>query len=244
MDTETTDRATVRTRQRRSGWTEQQSVFVYRLAQLLVDLLFRFWIRGFHATGVEHIPHEGGAFLIANHTSGLDPFILGHPIKHRLLRGPGKIELFKNRFFAYFMRKLGIFPLRQGVADAAAVRTMVELYRNGRLVAIYPEGGRSGSGELKSFAPEFARLVIKLRAPMIPTAIAGAKEVLPIGARIPRRNSPVAVVFGEQFELSQFYGKQLTPEVLEQAAAFVQSRVAELLPTARQERDRLLAHVR
>ena len=240
MGAKTTSRAESRNRQKRKSWTVQQSVFVYRLAQFLVGLLFRFWGGGFRAVGVKNLPAAGGAFLIANHTSGADPFVLGYPIKHRLLRGPGKIEIFESRFFSYIMRKLGMFPLRQGVADAAAVRTMVELYRNGRVIAIYPEGGRSESGELRPFSPEFARLAIKLRAPLVPAAIAGARDFLPIGTYRPRRNAPIAVVFGEPFDLSQFYDQTLTAEVLERAADLMQSRVAELLPAARSERAKLL----
>jgi 1-acyl-sn-glycerol-3-phosphate acyltransferase len=240
VGTKTTSRAEGRNRQKRKSWTDQQSVFVYRVAQFLVGLLFRFWAGGFRAVGVENIPATGGAFLIANHTSGVDPFVLGYPIKRRLLRGPGKVEIFESRFFSFFMRRLGMFPLRQGVADAAAVRTMVELYRNGRVVAIYPEGGRSQSGELRPFSPEFARLAIKLRAPLVPAAIAGARDFLPIGTYRPRRHAPIAVVFGKPFDLSLFYDQTLTPELLERAAAWTQSKVAELLPEARAERAALL----
>jgi len=236
----TINRAESSNRQKRKSWTVQQSVFVYRLAQFWVGVLFRYWGGGFRAVGVENVPAAGGAFLIANHTSGADPFVLGYPIKHRLLRGPGKIEIFESPFFSYIMRKLGMFPLRQGVADAAGVRTMVELYRSGRVVAIYPEGGRSESGELSPFSPAFARLAIKLRALLVPAAIAGARDFLPIGTYRPRRNAPIAVVFGEPFEVSQFYDQTLKPAMLERAADFMQSKVAELLPAARAERKKLL----
>lgn len=226
----------VRRQQNRKGWTAQQSVFWYRLAQFLVWVLFRLWVRHFRVVGVENVPPSGGAFLIANHTSGIDPFILGHAVGRRMLRGPGKVELFSNPFFGYIMRKIGMFPIRQEVADAAAVRTMVELYRNGRAVIIYPEGGRSETGELKAFFPDFARLVIKMKARVIPAGIAGAREVLPIGSLIPRPNSPVAVVVGEPFELSDFYGQELTAETLHRAAEILRDRVAELVTVARQER--------
>jgi 1-acyl-sn-glycerol-3-phosphate acyltransferase len=137
------------------------------------------------------------------------------------------------------MRKIGMFPLRQDVADAAAVRTMVELYRNGRLVIIYPEGGRTKTGELQPFFPEFTRLMIKLKAPMIPAGIAGAASVLPIGSYIPQPNRRVAIAYGEPFDLSEFYGQPLTSDTLERATAVLQDRVADQLSLAERVRAAL-----
>lgn len=174
-------------------------------------------------------------FLIANHTSAMDPIILGFAVRHRMLRGPGKVELFRDPVTSWIIRKLGIFPLSRNGADAAGVRAMVELYRSGKLVAVYPEGGRSESGELKPVEPGFARLAIRLKAPLIPAAIAGGKELLPIGSVLPRRGTSVAVVFGEVFALDTFYGKPLTPETLGEAADVIQDRIARLLVIAREE---------
>jgi 1-acyl-sn-glycerol-3-phosphate acyltransferase len=224
---------------RRKSWTEQQSVFVFRLTCLVVGFILRFWIRHFRAVGVENIPASGGIFLIANHASGMDPFLVGYSIRHRMPRGPGKVELFENPFFGSIMRKIGMFPLRQDVADAAAVRTMVELYRNGRLVIIYPEGGRTKTGELQPFFPEFTRLMIKLKAPMIPAGIAGAASVLPIGSYIPQPNRRVAIAYGEPFDLSEFYGQPLTSDTLERATAVLQDRVADQLSLAERVRAAL-----
>jgi 1-acyl-sn-glycerol-3-phosphate acyltransferase len=224
---------------RHSRWVDQQSIFWYRLVFLVASLLARFWVRRFQAVHAEHVPQRGGAFLIANHTSGMDPFVLGVPVRWRMLRGPGKELLFVNPVFSYLMKKIGIFPLRQSVADAAAVRTMVEIYRSGKVVAVYPEGGRSDSGELQPFYPDFARLMIRMKALIVPAGIAGARELLPIGSWIPRPNTAVVVVYGEPFELSQFYGGKVTDEMAAEAATIMHDRVAELVMEARRRREEL-----
>jgi 1-acyl-sn-glycerol-3-phosphate acyltransferase len=108
----------------------------------------------------------------------------------------------------------------------------VELYRGGRIVVVYPEGGRSPAAVMKPFTPDFARLIIKLKAPIIPTGIAGARDMLPIGARIPRRNASVAVAIGAEFSLSEYYGQPLTSEVLKAATAKLQGRVGEMVDEA------------
>src|SRR5947209_11936178 len=78
---------------RRKSWIDEQSPFWYRLCVVLVGLLLRFWIRCYRATNAEKVPH-GGAFVIANHASGLDPFLLGYAIRDHMPWGPGKVELF------------------------------------------------------------------------------------------------------------------------------------------------------
>jgi 1-acyl-sn-glycerol-3-phosphate acyltransferase len=225
---------------RSSRWVDQQSIFWYRLAHVIISAFMRFWVRRFQAVHPENVPDRGGAFLIANHTSGMDPFVIGVPIRWRMLRGPGKEELFVNPVFAYLMKKIGIFPLRQTVADAAAVRTMVEVFRSGKVVVVYPEGGRSDSGRLMPFSPDFARLMIRMKAPIVPAGIAGARELLPIGSLLPRPNTAVVVVYGEPFDLARFYGGKVSEEAAHQAATLMHDKVAEMVAEACRRRDELL----
>lgn len=221
-------------------WTEEQSRFWFGLGKTLVGLVFKYWIRCFSVTGTEHVPAYGGVFLVANHTSALDPLIFGLCLPYRSPRGPGKALLFENPFFAFILRKIGIFPLRIDGADAAGVRTMVDLYRHGKVVIVFPEGGRSRSGELQPFTPDFTRLVIRLRAPILPAGIAGAGETLPMDDWIPRYHSAISVAFGPCFDLSEFYGRDLTPEALAQATEILQQCIASLVAQARSEREVLM----
>lgn len=219
-----------------AGWIEQQSPRFFTFVRAVAGLFLRVYIRRYRATGMEHVPATGGVFVIANHTSAMDPFFLCYPIRRKNVRGPGKVELFKGRFASWVLYKVGIFPLKQGGADAAAVRTMVELYRRGECVCIFPEGGRSDFGDLQPFLPEFARLAIKLKATIVPAGIAGAFDVMPVGATWPRRNVPVRVIFGEAFQLSQYYGGRPSPEAVQEASDLLRSRVAELIAQAEAER--------
>jgi 1-acyl-sn-glycerol-3-phosphate acyltransferase len=139
----------------------------------------------------------------------------------------------------FLMRNFGSFPLRQEIRDPVAVRTMIALYRAGKAIMIFPEGMRSKDGELLPFFPDFARLMIKMRARMVPAAIAGGSEVLPIGSRIIRPRCPVTVVYGEPFDLAPYFGRPLTDELLREAAEYARSRVAASLEVAREERRKL-----
>lgn len=225
---------------RASGrWASEQSLFWYRVGHTLLGLLLHLWIRRYRVINVERVPREGGIFLVANHESGMDPFVISYPVRFRLVRGPGKVELFANPVFGFLMRKIGMFPIRQEIADSSAVRAMVELYRKGRVVLVYPEGGRTDDGELQPFFPDFARLMIRLKARMLPVGVDGVRELLPIGSYLPRFNSPVAIAFGEPFELSQFYGEKVTDEIAQEAANILREKVAEMIAVAECERAKL-----
>jgi 1-acyl-sn-glycerol-3-phosphate acyltransferase len=227
------DSRETRQARRNSSLSALQSPRWFAVGATVVGLLLRFWIQRFQAVGAERVPRTGGTFLIANHTSGLDPFLLGYPIRDLRPLGPGKTDIFANPVFAYVMRKIGIFPLRQGGADAGAVRAMVELYRAGRTVMVYPEGGRSRTGELMPFLPEFARLVVKMRARVVPAGIVGARDALPVGHYMPRRNVRVVVAYGEPFELDEYYGPKLGPGDAERAAEYLRVQVAAMIDVAR-----------
>jgi 1-acyl-sn-glycerol-3-phosphate acyltransferase len=214
-----------------------QSPFVYALGRVVFGVLFHRWIRAFRVMGAENVPTTGGLFVIANHASGLDPFILGYGIQHRYLRGPGKAELFENRPVGWILSKLGIFPLRRDGVDAGGTRTMVELIRSGQAVAVYPEGARSTSGELLPFSPSFARLAIKLKVQLVPAGIAGAGYAVPIGTYVPRRDARIAVVYGQPFDLSQFYGRELSQDHLSEASELMRERVAALVARAQRLKD-------
>lgn len=239
MTTETETREPAAAPRRRKSWADLQSPSLYRVVVIATRLLFRYWVRCFVIEGTEHVPRQGGIFLVANHTTAMDPFIIGVSIPFRMLRGPGKIELFGNPVVAAFMKKLGIFPLRQDQMDAASVRAMVELYRHGRVVAVFPEGGRSETGQLMPFMPEFARLAMRLNARIVPAGIVGGGDLLPVGSLIPRPKTPMAIVYGEEFDLSSYGERHVTQEAAEAAAAHLQSRVQMLVDRAQVLRDRI-----
>jgi len=223
---------------RRKSFAEQQSLFLFRFMAVFIGWLLRFWIRRFATQGTDLVPESGSVFLIGNHTSGLDPFLVAYPLRRRTPHGPGKVELFESPLIGYILRSLGIFPIRQGVADAGAVRAMIQLYRAGEVVIVFPEGGRSESGEMQAFNPDFARLVIRMRARILPVGIVGARDALPMGHYIPRPNTRVAVVYGEPFELDRYYDTELTPEIAAEAARVLESRVGEMVDKAARLRQR------
>ena len=90
----------------------------------------------------ERIPLGGGLIICANHTTLLDPVILGVAFR-RQLHYMAKEELFKNKLFGGFLRALGAFPVSRGTGGQAGIERAVEVVNQGRVVGIFPEGTRS-----------------------------------------------------------------------------------------------------
>jgi len=65
----------------------------------------------------------------------------------------------------------------------------------GRSLLIFPEGTRSRTGALQPFRAGVGVLAVELGIPIVPTAIEGTFEALPVGRVLPRRH-PLRVTFG------------------------------------------------
>jgi 1-acyl-sn-glycerol-3-phosphate acyltransferase len=143
--------------------------------------VFRFLYR-LRATGLENLPAEGGFVLAANHTSNLDPWPLGMPLwPRRQLHFMAKVELF-NPVLGPLLRLGGAFPVRRGERDLEAMETAIGLCREGKVVAMFPEGTRARKGIVKKFEHRArtgsARIALSAGVPLVPAAIAGTDRLL------------------------------------------------------------------
>lgn len=118
----------------------------YSIVKNIVSALIPFVYR-VKVEGTENIPKDKGYILCCNHISFMDPVILIAKVKDQC-HFMGKIELFRNPFLSYIFRSLGAFPVDRGKGDTGAVDHAVQLVKDGKVFAIFPEGTRSKTGEL------------------------------------------------------------------------------------------------
>jgi 1-acyl-sn-glycerol-3-phosphate acyltransferase len=147
--------------------------------------------------GVEHIPATGGALLAANHASNLDNYLLS-AVCPRPVAYLGKHELARGLFGAFNMA-MGMVPIARGRADPDIIERVATVLRGGDIVALFPEGTRTPTGELFRFRSGLARIAHAADVTVVPVGIRGAAAVWPRGARpTARRPAPgaLAVHFG------------------------------------------------
>jgi len=97
--------------------------------------------------GLENVPKDKGFILCCNHISAFDPILIAIKLKPQC-HFMAKAELFKNKALAFLLSHLGAFPVSRGKGDTAAIDVAIDHVKNGRVVAIFPEGTRSKTGEM------------------------------------------------------------------------------------------------
>ena len=179
---------------------------IWKLAQLLV----RVWTSVFFdlkVYGLKNVPRAGGVLTVCNHQSLLDPILLGARFP-RPMSYMAKSELFKHKAFAGLIRSLGAFPVRQGAGDVGAIKETVGRLQEGRVLNIFPEGGRTEDGEIGPMLSGVALVARRAGVPIVPAAIDGSYQAWPKGKRFWHRH-PIRLVFGPPLDVSGMKGEQI-----------------------------------
>jgi 1-acyl-sn-glycerol-3-phosphate acyltransferase len=174
--------------------------------------------------GREKIDANGSYVFAANHLSYMDtPVILANIPDFRFL---AKIGLFKIPLLGTHLATAGHIPVPRGDARAA-VKTMTTaaqvIRERGISILIFPEGGRSQTGELDAFQEGAAYIAIRAGVPLVPIALQGTREVLPFGSGHVRSGS-VTLRIGDPIPTS---GAQVRDR--ERITAELRDRVVSLL---------------
>jgi 1-acyl-sn-glycerol-3-phosphate acyltransferase len=209
--------------------------WVYALSRLILRAVLRLLFR-VEVEGREHEPQDGPLVVVANHWSALDPPVLGCAL-HRPVHFMAKEELFRIPLLRTWMRAVGTFPVRRGEPDRAAIRTALQLVRQGAVVVVFPEGTRNPRGSLLPAEPGAAFLALRAGVPILPVGILGTLEAMPKGAWVPRPRK-VRVRIGEPFTLTDLGSGR---EALEEASDRIMRAIADLLgvdPPTRPRRGR------
>ena len=176
----------------------------------MVRLLFRLYFTvlfDLKVYGVRNVPRTGGVLLVSNHQSLLDPIVLGARLP-RPMSYMAKSELFRNRVFAWLIRGLGAFPVRQGAGDVRAIKETVQRLQEGRMLNIFPEGSRTETGDIGPMEAGAALVVRKSGVPIVPAAIDGSYDAWPKGHKLFRRR-PIRVVFGPPIDVTGMKAEQV-----------------------------------
>lgn len=191
--------------------------------------------------GGEHLP-AGGVVVSTNHVSNLDPLTFGHFLwdNGRVVRYLAKASVFRVPIVGRIIRACGQIPVDRGGGDAAgSFRAAVDAVRQGKCVAIYPEGtitrdpdywpmrGKTGA----------ARVALETGCDVVPVAQWGVQQFLPRYARRPHLlpRATVHVHAGPPVDLDDLRGRALTVDVLTEATRRIMADITVLLEGIRGE---------
>ena len=136
-----------------------------------------------HVSGMERIDFRQPAVYAANHLSALDiPLLYATlPMQFRIL---AKKELFAYPFLGWHLRRSGQIAVDQQDARSSlrSLNRASESLRAGMPLVVFPEGGRSRSGELQEFMGGAFYAALKAQVPVVPIVITGVRELLPMNS--------------------------------------------------------------
>lgn len=148
--------------------------------------------------GHHHIPNGGRAILVANHSGGIpiDGMMIAMDLLQRL-EPPRLVRAVVDRFVAGLPFVNTLFSR---VGQVSGVRRNFEiLLENEELVMVFPEGTPGivkpwrKRYQLQQFNVGFLELHMTFRAPIIPVAVVGAEEQLPILAESEEIGKPLGI---------------------------------------------------
>ena len=152
----------------------------------------RFWARtvvlftgcSLKVMGQENLRKNPVAVYASNHTSYIDtPVIFAAlPFQFRIL---AKKELWPIAFIGWYLGRSGQIPIdtRNPRATLSSLGVGVKALRSGMPLFVFPEGGRTPNGELQNFLSGAAYLAIRAQVPLVPIALSGVYDLLPMHTR-------------------------------------------------------------
>jgi 1-acyl-sn-glycerol-3-phosphate acyltransferase len=134
--------------------------------------------------GGENLEKHSVAVYASNHTSYMDtPVIFASlPFQFRIL---AKKELWPIAFIGWYLNRSGQIPVdtTNPHATLSSLGAGVKALRGGMPLFVFPEGGRTSTGELQAFLSGAAYLAIRAQVPLVPIALSGVYDLLPIHTR-------------------------------------------------------------
>ena len=169
------------------------------------------------AIGLENLP-EGAALLCGNHTTAGDPvYVVCYLGRRRQIHVMAKEEIMKWPVIGFILKKAGMFGVKRGKADVAALKEAMRVLKDGERLLIFPEGTRVKEGETSEAHTGAAMFSTRTGAPLIPVYIPPKKRIF-------RRTK---VVFGEPYH-PEFEGRKPTPEDYRRIADDLMVRIRTL----------------
>lgn len=204
-------------------WRRVAARFLLKgLARLLTTL----WTRC-AVTGLENLPRDRPALIVANHLGDAD-LVIGIACSPIFLEILGKIELLDIPILGALLEAYGVIWVHRGQPDRRALRAALLALQEGRSLCIAPEGRESLSGSLEEGTGGAAYLALKAGVPVVPVTFTGTENRRIYGNMKRFRRTDVSVTVGEPFYLQDSAERR---EAIRRGTEAIMRALARQLPT-------------
>jgi 1-acyl-sn-glycerol-3-phosphate acyltransferase len=186
----------------RCGWTFFRFVFAVYFRWRVVD--------------AENVPMSGGVILAANHSSYIDPPLVGSGLS-RGINYLARESLFRFPVMGRILHSWSAVPVDRDGGGAKGLKIILGRLLNGAGIILFPEGTRSYDGKLQPARSGIGLVVAKSTAPVVPVRVFGTFEAWGRNQKFPLPKK-IAVRYGQpmMFEKLRAEAKDCSKDRLKQ----------------------------
>ncbi len=194
-------------------WFDMKNV-ILAIARGIYRLLFKIEIEG-----IENIPKDKNFILTPNHLSNFDPPLIAAFLPVENMAYMAKASLFKVPIIAQVIRAFDAFPVKRG-EGMAAIRTSIKILKDGKCLAMFPEGKRVRTQGVLGQGKQGAVMI----------ATKAGVGILPVGIEATYKfRSRVRVIVGEYIDMTEYSSQKLSSDDLHDITNnMLMERIAEL----------------
>ena len=200
--------------------------FAHRVVTSTIRSLTRILCRVDDAQ-LERVPDRGPLIIVANHVNFLEAPVLYTHLQPRAVTGFAKAENWSNPLMRPLANLWRAIPVRRGEADMSAIRAALAVLDAGNILAVAPEGTRSGHGRMQRGRPGVALLAMRTDSAVLPIACYGYETFWQNVARL--RRTDFRMVVGQSFRLDPA-GRRVSRDARQHMTDEVMYQIAALLP--------------
>ena len=198
----------------------------YRAANFSIKRIMRLLCRTDDSKWAK-IPEQGPLIMAVNHINFVEIPIMYTHLMPRPITAFVKSVGWDKPFTRWVFTLWGGIPLQRGEADMTAMRAGLAALDEGKILAIAPEGKRTGNGKLIEGHPGIVTIALKSKAPILPVVFFGQEHLWPNIKRLHRTDFNMIV--GQPFTLDRG-GAPATKQIRRQMTDEIMFQLARLLP--------------
>ena len=163
------------------GFFDRDGSILHAFASAWARMTMKSIFSPMRVTGLDQIDTSKPHVYAVNHASALDiPALYAYlPFQFRILH---KKELLSYPIVGWHLKRSGQVCVDQQnpARSVGQIKSALRTLKRGMPLVIFPEGGRTPDGEIKPFLPGAFFLALKAQVDIVPVALIGTYELLPM----------------------------------------------------------------
>ena len=201
---------------------------VHPIGKKIFKIIMKPYIK--EVTGLENTPKDKGLIIAVNHESYMDHVIVSTVFVNYLNKKVhflSKTQHFDSFFKKKFHKWADAIPIERGKGGVKTLRLGVNALKEGKVIAIHPEGMRTLTGKMVRAHTGVARLALNAKVPVLPVGLIGTFEMLPKGKYIPRFKRATMNI-GKVMYFDEYYKKENDKNTLRLVTNKIMKEIAKL----------------